>query len=164
MKGLLGVLGMAMVLGISFVHIAAAQDPAVATNAALESEEATAGEDDNLMYTYGTVVSVSADSLVINEYDFDSDSFKEITYSLTAEVKFSNVKDATEIVAGDSVEVYYVLRGDQKIAKTIGRDEEDILEEQEPMESSPEASSMTEEAGESTPPPVDTALPEDVVK
>jgi len=151
MNRLLWVLaGGVIAASVSFVQIAVAQDPVNAvqeevTNAVAE-EAAPAVEDDNLMYTYGTVVSIAPEVMVINEYDFDSDSFKEVTYSLTADVQLSNVPAVTDIAAGDSVEVYYIVEGDKKIAKTIGKDEEDILDEAEEPQAPGEAAPAIEDS------------------
>jgi len=164
------VLGVLVVVSLfSFGHIAAAQPeatmPPVAEETVNAAQEAVSeAEDDNLMYTYGTVISVSADSIVINEYDFDSDSFKEITYALTPDVKFSNVSAMTDIVAGDSVEIYYVVEGDKKVAKTIGKDEEEILDEEEGAEPSEGMAPMMDEIPEPAAPAADAGAPMNATK
>ncbi len=86
-------------------------------------------EDEGLMYTYGTVVSVTQDAIVLNEYDFDSDSFKEVTYSVSPKVQWENIKAAVELAAGDSVEIYFTEEGGKKVAKTVGKDVEDSLDD-----------------------------------
>ena len=70
-------------------------------------------------YTYGTVSSVSADQLVIKEYDYDNDQEVDITYTVGPDAKIQNAASLKDIVAGDSVEIDYVVKDGKRIVRNI---------------------------------------------
>lgn len=70
-------------------------------------------------YSWGTVSSISADQLVVKEYDYDSDAEIDVTYIVDSNLKLKNVDSLKNITVGSSVEIDYVTKGDKKMAKVI---------------------------------------------
>ena len=69
-------------------------------------------EEESGIYTYGTVVSVSGDTLTINEVFYDEDTGEELTetvsYKVLPETKIENAASITEIKAGKEVDIEYL--------------------------------------------------------
>jgi hypothetical protein len=74
---------------------------------------------EDVLYSYGTVSSVSADQVVIKEYDYEKDTEVDITYAIDPAAKFENVASAKEIAVGDTVDIDYVVKDSKKIARLI---------------------------------------------
>lgn len=74
------------------------------------------------IYSYGAVVKVSASEIVLQEYDYDSDVEKQVTYQLDPEVKLDGFKAISDLAVEDVVEVYYAEQDGKKIAKIIRRE------------------------------------------
>lgn len=127
-----GMIGMlALSLGI-LMHVepalllaeeAAKSAPPAAASAVAETaspiEEAVLSEAGDAEFSYGTVKSVSVDQIVVSEYDYDADKDVEVTYTVTGDTKFENVSSVSEIAAGDSVDVDFMVKDGQKIASAI---------------------------------------------
>ena len=81
------------------------------------------------IYSYGTVLKVSDSQITLQEYDYDSDVEKEITYQINAETKCEGLTVVTELVAEDVVEMYYLEQDGQRVAKIIHREviEDDVI-------------------------------------
>ncbi len=74
------------------------------------------------IYSYGAVAKVSANEIVLQEYDYDSDVEKQVSYQLDPSVKLDGFKAITDLAAEDVVEVYYTEQDGKKIAKIIRRE------------------------------------------
>ena len=70
-------------------------------------------------YTFGTVKSVTAAQLVINEYDYDTGEEREATYAIDPAVELHNVAAVTEIAVGDEVDIDYLMKGNVKTAVVL---------------------------------------------
>lgn len=88
-------------------------------------EEAAVGEKE---YAYGTVNTVSADQIVVQEYNYETGEETAVTYALDPAVKVTNVAAVKDIVAGDSVEVEFLTKDGKKVA--VGLDVERLPEEE----------------------------------
>jgi hypothetical protein len=95
-----------------------------AVYSAAEDEQSALAQTDlsQFIYSYGTVLKVSDASITLQEYDYDSDVEKEITYQINAETKLEGLKAVTELVAEDVVEIYYLEQNGQRTAKIIHRE------------------------------------------
>lgn len=83
---------------------------------------ATFAQEEDVEYGYGAVVKVdvSKDEIIIDEYDYDSDTEITTTYSVDPKVKFENVESLKEIAPGTYVDIEYTIgKGGKKIAKFI---------------------------------------------
>lgn len=74
------------------------------------------------IYSYGTILKVSATEITLQEYDYDSDVEKEISYQINADTKLEGLKAVTEFAVEDVVEVYYLEQDGVKVAKIIRRE------------------------------------------
>lgn len=89
----------------------------------VDTQPAAPEEDlSKFIYSYGSVLKVSPSELVLQEYDYDSDVEKEVTYQLDAAIKLEGLKAVTDLVTEDVVEVYYLEQDGKKIAKIIRRE------------------------------------------
>jgi len=79
-------------------------------------------QDENLEVTFGTIVRISANQIVIMEYDYETDMEKEEVYFLSAETRYENVESKAELKDGNSVEIIYFDKGGKKTAKTIKKE------------------------------------------
>jgi hypothetical protein len=95
-----------------------------AVYSAAEDEQSALAQTDlsQFIYSYGTVLKVSDASITLQEYDYDSDVEKEITYQINAETKLEGLKAVSELVAEDVVEIYYLEQNGQRTAKIIHRE------------------------------------------
>jgi len=100
-----------------------------------------------MAFSYGTVLDISKNQIVVSEYDYDKDEESEASYVIDRKTEFKNVKSATDIVAGDSADIVYVISDGERVAQSISierqaNDEEVDLED-----------SGIEPAGENSLPP-----------
>lgn len=76
-------------------------------------------EDEGTEFSYGTIKSVSANQIVVSEYDYDQDKDVDVTYAVPAEAKFENAATLQEIVVGDAVDIDFLVKDGQKVASII---------------------------------------------
>lgn len=107
-------------------------------------EEAVTGDlttADDEEYTYGAVKQISADQIVILEYDYDREETIEESYKINPNTQFENVQSATELVEADNVEIYFKEENNDKIAtlivKELFEEEEFMQEETEVLDEAP---------------------------
>ena len=107
-----------------------AQDE-VAEPAAAQAEELAADETE---FSFGTVKSIGDNQLVVSEYDYESNADVDVTYQVPAETAFENVAALKDIAVGDSVDIDFLVEGDQKkavavtVEKPLTEDEEAALD------------------------------------
>ncbi|OGW85964.1 MAG: hypothetical protein A3C35_07290 [Omnitrophica bacterium RIFCSPHIGHO2_02_FULL_46_11] len=110
----------ALVLGVSLYLLSTLTlaEEAAKPNAA-SAVIAPAEETDETEFSYGTVKSVSANQIVLSEYDYDADKDVDVTYTINANTKFENAKSPQEIAVGDAIDIDFTVQGAQKTASTI---------------------------------------------
>jgi hypothetical protein len=101
MKKLLLIALMAAVAAVSVPFMAAAQ----------EAEETST--------SYGTVTQVSAEQIVVSEYNYDTDTNESVTYVLDPKVEIKNVASIKDIAVNDNVEINFLVKDGKKIAKVV---------------------------------------------
>lgn len=128
-------LAIIMTIGLLFclVNLSMAQE---VQKAAPEAQETT----EEAEYSYGTVTSISADKLVVKEYDYESELEKDVEYAIDPKVELKNADAIANIASGANVEIDYIVRDNKKIATVIAVEketDEDIIPEtadDEPIE------------------------------
>ncbi len=97
---------------------------AVSQNAEIPSDSKPAGQTNlnQFIYSYGTVLKVSPDQVVLQEYDYDSDVEKEVAYQIDPAIQLEGFKAITDLAPQDVVEVYYLEQDNKKTAKIIRRE------------------------------------------
>lgn len=96
--------------------------PAVSPQPATSQSAAPADDLNQFIYSYGTILKANAGEVVLQEYDYDSDVEKEVTYQVDPAVKLEGVKAVTDLVPDDVVEVYYLEQDGKKTAKIIRKE------------------------------------------
>ena len=86
--------------------------------------EVPATVDEDLEYTYGSVISTSPTEIVVSEYNYETDEEVQMTYAVNPETKFSNVNSPQDLAKDDNVDIYYKVAPDgKKFATMITKDE-----------------------------------------
>ncbi len=117
MKNLVALLVLvAFVLIVPAVVYAADPVPAVTTPVPAAADDAAADETE---FSFGTVKIVKENQLVVTEYDYESNADVDVTYQVAPDTEYENVTALKEVTAGDSVDVDYLVVGDQKKAVAI---------------------------------------------
>ncbi len=86
------------------------------------------------LYSYGTVVTVTPTEMTIEKYDIETDAETNESFVLDANTKFENNTSVTNIKAGDQVDIYYVEKEGKKVATdviTFTQEDLEIEEEEE---------------------------------
>jgi hypothetical protein len=97
--------------------------PGIAQTEAEEKVETVAG------FSYGQVVSISSNKIIVREYDFDNEEGVQVTYVINSETEFVNVGSYNELQNGDDVEISYKNVGEEKIATAISKEVQWNLED-----------------------------------
>ncbi len=107
-----------LIFGVSNIYAA---DAPVA--APINATPAVAAEElSKFIYSYGTVLKVSAIEIVVQEYDYDSDVEKEVTYQIDPAIQLQGFKAVADLVPDDVIEIYYIDQDNKKIAKILRKE------------------------------------------
>src|SRR3989338_1019955 len=112
----------ALLLAISMLFptpLALAQQPEVPAVAPAEAEETAELGGEEAEFSYGMVKSVSADQIVISEYDYEADKDVDVTYTVPADVKIEGAASLQEIAVGDAVDIDFLVKDGQKVASAL---------------------------------------------
>jgi hypothetical protein len=87
--------------------------------ATLVQAEDMPGEEAQSFYSYGEVLSVSADQILIKEFDYVTGDEKEAVYHIDKETSFDSVESAQQIAPGELVDIEFIVSED---GRNIARD------------------------------------------
>lgn len=76
-------------------------------------------QEQDMDYVWGTVVKVSPEEITVSEYEYDLDEEIDVVYKIDPDVKLEGIDVLNELSEGDSIEIAYVIKGKNKIAKSI---------------------------------------------
>ena len=118
---------MLAVLVLGFIGMNAARALAAESTAAPETQPAVQADEPADVkpgqpepeYAFGTVKSVTADQITINEFDYDTGKENEAAYGLDSKTEYDNVASAKEIAAGDEVDIDYLVKDGKKVAVAV---------------------------------------------
>lgn len=104
--------------------------------AVLTQSYLTAQEEEKVTtnYSYGSVKSITSGQIVVTEYDAENDEELDVIYVITPESKYEGADSYTDVSAGDSVDIEYVIQAGKKTAVLILIEEpveDEILIEEE---------------------------------
>ena len=117
MKGIpVGIWALALVLGVGAGTLRAQEAAPVKPASQAPAPPPAAEEPD---YTFGIVKSVTADQIVITEFDYDAEKEVEAAYQIDPKAQLGDVASVQEIRAGDEVDIDYVTRDGMKVAVGI---------------------------------------------
>ncbi len=96
----------------------------------LEAQEQ--GLEEEVDYSWGTVVELTGDQLVLQEYAYENNEYIHQTYQLSPDLQVENAASLAAIGPGAEVEIGFITRDDQqKIAVILYLEEPILLEEDE---------------------------------
>ena len=84
---------------------------------------ARAQENDEDKFSFGKVVSVTADGVTVKEYDFAKDADVEMNYTLTPETELGNINAIADLKAGDDIVIDYVEKEGKRKVTTLVKEE-----------------------------------------
>ena len=87
---------------------------------ALAPIDSASQDEDQFFYSYGEVLSVMQDQIMIKEFDYAAGEEKDVVYYITTDTIFDSVESADQIRPSDLVDVEFTISQDGKnIAKEI---------------------------------------------
>ncbi len=105
-------------------------------DAAPAQTETQQAEISQYIYTYGTVIALDEKQITLQEYDYDSDDEKEVTYLLDPAIVLEGAGTMAEIAVDDAVELYYEEQDGKKTARVIRKE---VIEEDGSSDGDPSA-------------------------
>jgi hypothetical protein len=84
---------------------------------------ARAQENDEDKFSFGKVVSVTADGVTVKEYDFAKDADVEMSYTLTPETELGNINAIADLKTGDDIVIDYVEKDGKRKVTTLVKEE-----------------------------------------
>ena len=89
-----------------------------------------AQDSEDLLYSYGEVLSVTQDQVMVREFDYATGEEKDVVYYISASTTFDTVESADQVKPGDLIDVEFILSPDgRNIAKEIFVDSIEDYEE-----------------------------------
>jgi len=82
-----------------------------------------AQDEESMDYSWGVVVEVSSDQVIVSEYDYDLDEEKDVVYKVNPDTELRNIEALEDLTEGDSIEINYVVEAKERIAKVIALEE-----------------------------------------
>ena len=109
-----------------------------------------AQEDNNEdKFSFGKVVSVSGQEIMVREYDFAKDADVEVAYTVTTETELGNVNAVADLVADDDIVIDYVEKDGKRVVTTLVKEEKGpeapAAVEAEPLAEAPAADAAAAE-------------------
>ena len=74
-------------------------------------------------FSFGKVLSVNAQEVVVKEYDFAKDADVEVTYSITAETELGNVNAVTDLAVNDDIVIDFVEKDGKRLVTTLVKED-----------------------------------------
>ena len=85
------------------------------------------------LFSFGTVVAVAPETLTVKEYDFEKDKDVIGSYRVTRDTELGNINRLADLNPGDDVVLDYAVRGKERVATTLVKEEEgDVGEDAAP--------------------------------
>ncbi len=78
---------------------------------------------DEMNYSYGKVLNITPEQIIITEYDYEKDKEVEITYKIDQTLVLQNITSLNDLAKGDEVEIYFEEKEGKKKAIIISRPE-----------------------------------------
>ena len=97
------------------------KDTQRASDSVLENVAESFDEEADL--GFGIVIRVDGNDLILNKYDYVSDTHIEDVFSVTPVTEYGNIRGLKDFSPGDDVMMYFRAKGGKKIIIAINRDE-----------------------------------------
>jgi hypothetical protein len=96
----------------------------------LSPASSTAQDGEDFFYSYGEVLSVTQDQVMVREFDYATGEEKDVVYYISDSTTFDIVESAGQIRPGDLIDVEFIVSPDgRNIAKEIFVDSIEDYEE-----------------------------------
>ena len=82
-----------------------------------------AQDEEGMDYSWGAVVEVSSDQIIVSEYDYDLDEEKDVVYKVNPDTELNNIESLKDLIKGDNIDINYVVEAKERIAKVITLEE-----------------------------------------
>ena len=82
-----------------------------------------AQENNEDKFSFGKVVSVTAQEVVVKEYDFAKDADVEMTYAVSGETELGNINVITDLAVNDDIVIDYVEKDGKRVVTTIVKED-----------------------------------------
>jgi hypothetical protein len=89
-----------------------------------ERRETACPMDLDPMFAYGVVETIGAQTFQMREYNYEADKSIVMTYQVTADTEFGNIKGLFDLKPGDPVVLDYEMRGKVRVATALIKEEE----------------------------------------
>lgn len=89
---------------------------------------------EDVEYAFGAVVEVSAEAVILSEFDFELDEYVQMRYEFEGEFELENIDSVTQLVAGDEVEIGFMAQNDRRTIVSIYKEEDWQAEDEEVFE------------------------------
>lgn len=86
---------------------------------------------ETLDFSWGTVIEVSSERIVLEEYNYETEGYVNVSYTLSKDVTIENAASLTDILPGQEVEVGFVVQDQEKIVKTLYVEKDASVETEE---------------------------------
>ena len=93
---------------------------AFAVNIPVSAAQENNNED---KFSFGKVVTVNAQEVMVKEYDFAKDADVEVPYTVTAETELGNVNAVTDLAANDDIVIDYVEKDGKRVVTTLVKED-----------------------------------------
>ena len=113
---------------------------------------ASAQEAENDKFSFGKVVSVTADQITVKEYDFAKDADVEVAYSVTKETELGNINAVADLKADDDIVIDYVEKDGKRMVTTLVKEEKGAEAPMAPAEAASAAAAPVAPAAEAAAP------------
>jgi hypothetical protein len=94
-------------------------------------------------FSFGKVLSVNAQEVMVKEYDFAKDADVEVPYSITAETELGNVNAVADLAVNDDIVIDYVEKDGKRIVTTLVKEDKGAEAPVAPAEAAPAAGTAT---------------------
>ncbi len=86
---------------------------------------------ETLDFSWGTVVEVSSERIVLEEYNYETEGYVNVSYTLSKDVTIENAASLTDVLPGQEVEVGFIVQDKEKIVKTLYVEKDASVETEE---------------------------------
>lgn len=76
-------------------------------------------QEGEMDYSWGVVVKVSPEEIIVLEYDYELEKETKVAYKIDRETEFIDIESIDDLIEDDPVEISYIVKNNERIIKTI---------------------------------------------
>ncbi|HSV43926.1 MAG TPA: hypothetical protein VLJ10_05160 [Candidatus Bathyarchaeia archaeon] len=81
--------------------------------------EPQAALEQEVDYSWGTVVQASVEGITLEQYNYETEGYDQVSYIVAGDISLENIAALTDLKVGDEVEVGFVIKDDKKVAISL---------------------------------------------